>query len=520
MKKQYPANTLGYHDDLASLLFAGYHRPRRKELLSKLETYRNHIPELLRMATDHGLLGHERKNPLFWAPHTAWDVLGMLRPPAALDTLVCLAMTAPRSHLTREKTTSADYLYADMPEIFRNYKFKDVRQTIHRYLAHNANSFTIHGRRILAGGILMFVTVKRYRKAVAAFYRRYLQKSEFISKDFSAICAQCLMVMKSREDFQLILTLFTEKQIEGTDYDIESFVEDLQVYRETLDSFDPDPELDEIIVAAESLIDRKNEFNDFIRKVTSKINILDILKAGNPQAEIMASMIEGVMPDREEFRKFLSYNNANILQRQLFNNLFLQMTPGNFAQLCEKLNVFSNSKLISEINDASYKYARNKLAESPEWLQMELSDALKQIDYSSAKEISLMLMHDMKIESTAESVRNMVESDFPLAQDDYQFLCLIAHYHLITRLENKQLLPEFEPFKLELSHLYAEFLTDPPSHEKADAALEKTIVARCLNVEILVDYFKLRGNAKKTGDSSDDFYNFYPEILDYPDTDK
>src|SRR5947209_6188084 len=67
-----------------------------------------HVPDLIRMATDPGLNGADGDSPLVWAPAHAWRALGQLRAAEAVEPLLRLL----------EEQEDDDCLREELPEVF------------------------------------------------------------------------------------------------------------------------------------------------------------------------------------------------------------------------------------------------------------------------------------------------------------------------------------------------------------------------------------------------------------------
>lgn len=67
-----------------------------------------HVPDLIRMATDEDLLWADSDSPEVWAPIHAWRILGQLRVEAAIEPLLTLF----------DARDAQDWILEEMPEVY------------------------------------------------------------------------------------------------------------------------------------------------------------------------------------------------------------------------------------------------------------------------------------------------------------------------------------------------------------------------------------------------------------------
>ena len=103
----------GYTDPVAKLLTYGKlhdrHRKRPWPDYLELGFDQEHVPDLIRMATDMDLNRSPLHNLEVWAPLHAWRTLGQLRAKEATEPLVRLF----------EQLEDDDWLPSDLPVVFR-----------------------------------------------------------------------------------------------------------------------------------------------------------------------------------------------------------------------------------------------------------------------------------------------------------------------------------------------------------------------------------------------------------------
>lgn len=201
-----------------------------------------HIPELIRMATDEDLHYADSDSLEVWAPVHAWRALGQLRAEAAIEPLVALlALT--------DEDAEDDWTPEELPHVFAEIGPAAI-PALTAFLADDRRG--VYSRTSAANG-LQHIAEKHpaARDNVVAILMRQLEQFADQEENFNAFLISSLADLKATEALPVIERAFAAEAVEEFvigDWEDVQIEFGLKAERETprpnylLDSFSPGPE--------------------------------------------------------------------------------------------------------------------------------------------------------------------------------------------------------------------------------------------------------------------------------------
>lgn len=173
-----------------------------------------HIPELIRMATDQELNWGDSDDLEVWAPVHAWRTLGLLRAEEAIEPLMCLF----------HELEELDWMSEELPIVYGMIGVKAI-PALARYLAD-----TSHGiyPRLNAAHCLERIgnTIPAAREECVSILTHQLDRFTEQALDFNALLIAHLINLKAVESISHIRRAFEEGYVE---YAVCGDIEDVEI---------------------------------------------------------------------------------------------------------------------------------------------------------------------------------------------------------------------------------------------------------------------------------------------------
>ena len=165
---------------------------------------KNHIPELIELATDVSLLQGKKNDPETWAPVHAWHILANLKATDAIDQLIELFHILEHNHFVDE----------ELPEIFAEFAGAAL-PSLEKYLK-NANRSD--DARISAAACIKEIGEAHpdVREKCIKILTEQLEKFEANSAELNAFLIWYLTDLQARKSFAVIKEAFERNCVDKT----------------------------------------------------------------------------------------------------------------------------------------------------------------------------------------------------------------------------------------------------------------------------------------------------------------
>ena len=175
---------------------------------------RDHIPELIRMATDEELNWADSDGLEVWAPVHAWRTLGQLRAEEAIDPLVSLF----------HELEESDWVSEELPIVYGMLGVKAI-PALTRYLPDSSHG--IYPRLGAAHGLeRVAITIPAAREECVSILTQQLDQFTDQTPNFNALLIAHLIKLKAVESISSIREAYQE---ECVDYAVYGDIEDVEI---------------------------------------------------------------------------------------------------------------------------------------------------------------------------------------------------------------------------------------------------------------------------------------------------
>jgi len=232
-----------------------------------------HVPELVRMATDDDLHFADTNSLEVWAPVHAWRALGQLRAEAAIEPLVALLARI-------DENEDDDWTPGELPRVFAEIGPTAIPE-LAAFLADEQRG--VYGRTAAANGLQHIAEQHpAARDEVVAILMRQLEQFDDQEENFNAFLISSLADLKATEALPLIERAFAAKTVEESivgDWEDIQIEFGLKAERETprpnffLENFPSEEEFLEVVtdeIKRLSLLDRKDAKKEKAKRKQAK----------------------------------------------------------------------------------------------------------------------------------------------------------------------------------------------------------------------------------------------------------